>query len=63
VGRIGAVAGPVVGSSLSDMHLSQSTQFYIEAAPFLVCAAAVILMRVVTRRPEAGLAPAAAVAE
>jgi len=64
VGRLGAVAGPVVGSSLFALHLSQSTLFYIEAAPFLICAGAVILMRMASTKPAAGLAPAAsAVAE
>jgi AAHS family 4-hydroxybenzoate transporter-like MFS transporter len=59
VGRLGAVAGPVVGSSLFALHLGQSTLFYIEAAPFLICAAAVILMRVASRRPAAAIASAA----
>jgi AAHS family 4-hydroxybenzoate transporter-like MFS transporter len=63
VGRTGAVAGPVVGSSLLALHLSQGTLFYIEAVPFLICAAAVILIKVVSKPPAqdsvAGLAPAA----
>jgi AAHS family 4-hydroxybenzoate transporter-like MFS transporter len=60
IGRLGAVAGPVVGSSLFALHLPQSTLFYVEAAPFLICAAAVILMRAVSRRPSGD--PAAALA-
>ena len=63
VGRLGAVAGPVIGSSLFALHLSQNTLFYIEAVPFLICAAAVILIKVVSKTPRetpaAGLAPAA----
>jgi AAHS family 4-hydroxybenzoate transporter-like MFS transporter len=63
VGRFGAVAGPVVGSSLFALHLAQSTLFYVEAAPFLICAAAVILIKVVSKRPAddpaAALAPSA----
>jgi AAHS family 4-hydroxybenzoate transporter-like MFS transporter len=59
VGRLGAVAGPVVGSSLFALHLSQSTLFYIEAAPFLICAGAVILMRVASKPVAAGLAASA----
>jgi AAHS family 4-hydroxybenzoate transporter-like MFS transporter len=63
VGRFGAVVGPVVGSSLLSLHLGQRMLFYVEAAPFLICAGAVILMKVVSRRPAddpvAGLAPAA----
>jgi len=53
VGRLGAVAGPVIGSSLLSLHLSQSLLFYIEAAPFMVCALAVILIRLVSRRGKA----------
>jgi AAHS family 4-hydroxybenzoate transporter-like MFS transporter len=49
VGRIGAVVGPIVGASLLALHLSQSTLFYIEAAPFLICAGAMILMKVVSK--------------
>jgi AAHS family 4-hydroxybenzoate transporter-like MFS transporter len=63
IGRFGAVAGPVVGSSLLALHLSQSTLFYIEAAPFLVCAGAVTLMRVVRPRPAADAAAPGALAE
>ena len=50
VGRLGAVVGPVVGSSLLALHLSQSTLFYIEAAPFVICACAVILIKAVSKR-------------
>jgi AAHS family 4-hydroxybenzoate transporter-like MFS transporter len=63
VGRLGAVAGPVVGSSLFALHLSQSTLFYIEAAPFLICAGAVILMKVAGERAATGAAAPGALAE
>ena len=63
VGRFGAVAGPVVGSSLLALHLDRGMLFYIEAVPFLICAVAVILIKVVGKTPAqdpaAGLAPAA----
>jgi AAHS family 4-hydroxybenzoate transporter-like MFS transporter len=63
VGRFGAVVGPVIGSSLFALHLGQSMLFYIEAVPFLICAGAVILIKVVSKtptdNPAAGLAPAA----
>jgi MFS transporter, AAHS family, 4-hydroxybenzoate transporter len=60
VGRLGAVVGPVVGASLLSLHLKQSMLFYIEAAPFVVCAVAVILIKVVGKAPEAGSSTGAA---
>jgi len=63
VGRLGAVAGPLVGASLAALNLGQSRLFYVEALPFVICAGAVILMRMVSKRPAsdpaAALAPAA----
>jgi AAHS family 4-hydroxybenzoate transporter-like MFS transporter len=51
VGRIGAVAGPIVGARLLALHLSQGALYYVEAAPFVICAAAMVLMKVVSKPP------------
>lgn len=45
VGRLGAVIGPLVGSSLLALHLGLAPLFYLEATPFFLAAAAVALIR------------------
>jgi AAHS family 4-hydroxybenzoate transporter-like MFS transporter len=60
IGRIGAVVGPIIGASLLDLHLSRGSLYYVEAAPFVICAGAMILMRIVSKPPAESLAPAVA---
>ena len=45
IGRIGATIGPALGSSLGSLGLAKSQLFYLEAAPFVVGAAAIWLVR------------------
>jgi AAHS family 4-hydroxybenzoate transporter-like MFS transporter len=49
VGRIGATIGPALGSSLDSLGLAKSQLFYLEAAPFVVGAAAIWLVRLQRR--------------
>jgi AAHS family 4-hydroxybenzoate transporter-like MFS transporter len=45
IGRLGAAAGPLIGGNLLSMHLSLSTLFWLESAPFLVAAVAIAVIR------------------
>jgi MFS transporter, AAHS family, 4-hydroxybenzoate transporter len=49
VGRIGATLGPALGSALDGLGLAKNQLFYLEAAPFVLGAAAVFLMRLQRR--------------
>jgi AAHS family 4-hydroxybenzoate transporter-like MFS transporter len=45
VGRAGAVIGPALGSALGGLGLAKTQLFYLEAAPFVIGAAAIYLVR------------------
>jgi MFS transporter, AAHS family, 4-hydroxybenzoate transporter len=50
VGRVGSVAGPLLGSLLARMEMPTSTYFYVTAIGPLCCAIfSVLLLRTLTR--------------
>ncbi len=49
IGRAGAALGPALGSALGGLRLATNQLFYLEAAPFLIGAAAIWLMRLQRR--------------
>ena len=49
IGRAGAAIGPSVGSALGALGLARNQLFYLEAAPFVIGAAAIFLVRLQRR--------------
>ena len=49
IGRAGAVIGPALGSALGALGLATNQLFYLEAAPFVIGAAAIYLIRLQRR--------------
>ena len=45
IGRVGAVIGPALGSALGGLGLAKTQLFYLEAAPFVIGAGAIYLVR------------------
>ena len=59
MGRAGAAIGPALGSALGALGLAKNQLFYLEAAPFVIGAAAIYLVRLQRRGAPV---PASAVA-
>ncbi len=59
IGRAGAALGPALGSALGSLGLARNQLFYLEAAPFVIGAAAIYLIRLQLR---GGPVPESAVA-
>ena len=66
VGRAGAAIGPALGSALGALGLARNQLFYLEAAPFVIGAAAIWLVRLQRRGapvPDSAVAAVRAVPE
>ncbi len=61
VGRAGAAIGPALGSALGALGLARNQLFYLEAAPFVIGAAAIWLVRLQRRGGSVPDSAAAAV--
>ena len=66
IGRAGAALGPALGSALGSLGLPRNQLFYLEAAPFVIGAAAIYLVRLQRRGapvPESAVAAVRVVPE
>jgi AAHS family 4-hydroxybenzoate transporter-like MFS transporter len=61
VGRAGAAIGPALGSALAALGLATNQLFYLEAAPFVIGAVAIYLVRLQRRGASAAETAVAAV--
>jgi AAHS family 4-hydroxybenzoate transporter-like MFS transporter len=50
IGRLGAAAGPIVGSALAALHMDIRMLYYVEAVPFFLMGAAVFGIGLTRRR-------------